>query len=267
MLLMFDDDRRALPAPTRFVSASATNGYTVGTDSGSGTSQSAPWLTIDHALANAVDGDVIYINDGTYTASTFYTVGKTLTLVSHRRRAVALKAATGQPRLFNYTSSTDKTFKCYGIVMDGYANTSILMRVGSSALTSTLSFEFNDCVMKDYTSQYITTNSHKKMNMSLVNCEVTGTISATIGFTVPAHESGVVTINGLTANVTMSSASTKEFIKVVSATGGTISRISRVRGTVAASSGSGGMSGIILVNHDGATISECDLTISSVQPS
>jgi len=265
MLLLMDDDGPSLPAPTRFVSSSATNGYAAGADSGLGNSRSSPWATIEYAIANAVDGDVIWINAGTYTATTFFTIGKSLTFVSDGRRMVTLKAASGQPRLFNYTAATDKSFKCYGIIMDGASDTPIFVRVGSSALTSALSLEFNDCEIKDFTTQYITTNSHKNVSLSILSCTMSGTMSGNIGITVPAHEAGSIIISGLSLSVTMSSASTKEFIKVVSVTGATQTAIKRINGSITASSGNGGLTGARCINHDNVVIENNTLSVTSSQ--
>lgn len=266
LLTLFDDALSySPPAATRYVSSSATNGYASGSDSGSGNSRAAPWATIDYAIANSVDGDVIWVNAGTYTATTFFTISKTLTFVSDGRRMVTMRAATGQPRLFNYTASTDKTLKCYGLVMDGASNIPLVVRVGSSALTSTLSLEFNDCEMKDFTTQYINTNSHKNVNLRLVNCAMSGTMSTNLGITVPAHESGSIIIDGLDLTVTMSSTSTKEFIKIVSATGATNTSIRRINGSITASSASGGLTGVRCINHDDVCIENNTLSVTSVQ--
>ncbi len=51
---------------TRYVSDSTENGYAIGADSGAGTTKAEPWLTANHALDNAADGDTIVFNNGTY---------------------------------------------------------------------------------------------------------------------------------------------------------------------------------------------------------
>ncbi len=81
---------------TCYVSQSTANGYAVGSDSNNGTSQTTPWLTVDHALATAPSGSTIIVNDGTYQAATYFSFGNSgQILIPQTPGACTLQCAAG----------------------------------------------------------------------------------------------------------------------------------------------------------------------------
>lgn len=55
---------------TYFVSATATNGFTVGNDGNQGVHKTSPFLTLFRAIEVAQNGDIIHLNDGVWQYST-----------------------------------------------------------------------------------------------------------------------------------------------------------------------------------------------------
>lgn len=55
---------------TYFVSATATNGFTVGNDGNQGVHKTSPFLTLFRAIEVAQNGDIIHLNDGAWQYST-----------------------------------------------------------------------------------------------------------------------------------------------------------------------------------------------------
>lgn len=251
------------PAATRYVSQTATHGYQVGVNSGSGNSKSSPWLTIEYAIANSISGDVIYINDGEYTAATSYSIAKTLTFVSEIPHAVVFKAASGQTRVGAISHTADIIVSFYDCVFDGYSNTQLGWRIGSSSLTSLMDARFYRCNTKDVTQFLIQSNSQKNLALTVEDCAASGTWSGSTLVTIPAHESGHIHINGFDINGTMTSASTKQVVNITSVTGNTTSRVCGVRGAIAASSATGGMNGIGTFNYDNSLIEGNSLDLTS----
>lgn len=83
---------------TKYVSQTSTNGYAVGNDANDGSTKLLAKLTLESAITAASPGDTIVINDGTYTAATYFDVAKALTINAENSRQVVLKrtGAVGQ---------------------------------------------------------------------------------------------------------------------------------------------------------------------------
>jgi hypothetical protein len=77
--------------PTKYVSKTATNGYAIGSDANDGSTKALAKLTLEAAITAAAAGDIIVINDGTYTAATYYDVAKALTINAETDYGVTLK--------------------------------------------------------------------------------------------------------------------------------------------------------------------------------
>jgi len=253
-----------LPAPTRFVSNSAANGYAIGANSGSGDTRDAPWLTIEHAIANSVDGDVIYINDGSYPAATFYNVvDKGLTFVAQNRRAVTISATGSQTRNVNISASANRLVRFYGLVFSGVGSAQAAITIGSAALTSLLTVEAHDCRFENHSHRLILSNAHRRLNLIVRGCEAESSAWAGLNLVqVQSHEEGSFDIRGLAINGDMTSTSTKVVVEIQSVASLSQAYVSGVNGTVTASSTSGGLYGVRIRNVDDARIVGNALTIS-----
>lgn len=112
--------------------ASASGGITFGVGDDSRTravagDPSTPLLTLDGAggaIAKAVDGDSIIVNDGTYTATTFFNfANKTLTVDPARAYGVTLKRTGAQTRVVNFDIS-GKTVSFGPFIINAESNAS-----------------------------------------------------------------------------------------------------------------------------------------------
>lgn len=106
---------------TRYVSQTATNGYVVGNDSNTGLSKALSKLTITSAISASSNGDVIIINDGSYTAATFFDVTAGLSLQAETDHAVTLKCAAGQAQVIR-VGSAGQTITIGKLVIDAESN-------------------------------------------------------------------------------------------------------------------------------------------------
>jgi hypothetical protein len=252
----------APPAATRYVSQSATNGYAVGANSGAGSSKGAPWLTLTYAIANAADGDVIYLNDGDYRSASAYTIGKSLTIVAETMHGAALKATGAQTYIALLSAATDKSIAFYRCVFDGESTAGLGVRIGSSSLTSQIDGAFYNCRFKDNAVGPFLSNSQKKTNITFRNCEADGTWSGNVLFDVRVHELGAIVVDGLTVNGACTGTSSKRIMSVVSAAAGTTARISNVAGTVTADDAAF-IYGVLAQNFPDCTIENCNIAMPS----
>lgn len=58
------------------MSQTATNGYSIGSDTNNGTSKTTPFITINKAVTTVSAGDTVTINDGTYNETNYLTFDK-----------------------------------------------------------------------------------------------------------------------------------------------------------------------------------------------
>lgn len=122
-----------------YVSQSATNGYAVGADTNSGTSEATPKLTLDGAMSAAVNGDTIVINDGIYTSATFFSLTKGLTIRAETDYGVVLRRTGAQSRVLNVNYAGSVTLGKIVLDAEGNAGTSPLSSsAAASATTLTL---------------------------------------------------------------------------------------------------------------------------------
>lgn len=251
----------SLPRPTKFVSKTATNGFAVGTDSGTGASRSAPWLSVDYALAHAVDGDVIEVNDGTYQSATFYGMNfKNMTLMTYRAGSVILQAADGQTRIINVNGGGVPTLATLiNVTLDGRGNTTrgITVSSGSSAAAG---FFLRNVKITGVTQSYLdAVPDHANITINGLTCD--GTVSAR-----PVYlqaKDGSITVNGVTFDgvaITGASLSAIDIWRLTGGTGGLAVNVRGVRGTVTGPA-SQSTNGIVVMNTDDAVIESNNLTI------
>lgn len=254
-----------LPVPTHYVSNSASNGYALGINSGSGASKAAPWLTLEYAISNAPSGSVIQMNNGTYQAATYFNVdGKSLTIQAESKFGVILQAANTQARVIRHaSSSSDQTLRIYGVVIDGRSNTTECVGIGTAASTATLTTEIKHCQLKNPAGRFIYATSQKALNLTVSNCSGFGTLSGQYLFDIRSHESGLVEILGFVfGQVAATSTAEKAAIWMNSVSGVSTFRASGVSGSVT-SAATGGLHGIKVENVNGAVIERCNLEVSS----
>ena len=92
-----------------YVSQTAANGLSVGSDGGNGSADS-PFLTLDRALTAANGGDEIKLNDGNYTPASTLTVSKSVSISSLTSFGATVTAAAGQSSIFKIANRSTVTF-------------------------------------------------------------------------------------------------------------------------------------------------------------
>lgn len=121
---------------TKYVSQSATNGYLVGADTNDGSTKLLAKLTLESAMAAASNGDTIVLNDGVYTASTFFNVTKGLTINPETPYGAHLKRNGAQSRVLNVNYVGSVSLGKLVLDAEGNASTSPLSVINSGGLTS-----------------------------------------------------------------------------------------------------------------------------------
>ena len=109
--------------PTKYVSKTATNGYVIGSDANDGSTKALAKLTLEAAITAAAAGDIIVINDGTYTAATYYDVAKALTINAETDYGVTLKC-TGAVAQVVRVGAAGVEIKLGKLIIDAESNAS-----------------------------------------------------------------------------------------------------------------------------------------------
>lgn len=256
----------SLPVATHYVSSTATNGYAVGVNAGGGTTKAAPWLTVDYAIANAPTGSVIEVNSGTYQSATFYNVNdKSLTIQASTPGAVTLTAANTQTRVINLgLVATTRTLRLQNLIIDGRNDTTRGLSLGSSSLALGIGagLIMRNCTIKDCTTSYIQSVSHKTVNYDIAGLTCSGTALDT-GIFIGSAQEGSVVFNGVTFSA-VNTGSGKQGIWVTEAAGSTgiTCRVYGVGGTIDTTNAASSWTAIRLENMDGAEIRGCSLTVT-----
>ena len=134
---------------TVYVSQTATNGYSVGSDANSyaaAQSKASPKLTLESALSAALSGDTIVLNDGTYTAATYFGITKPLAIAAENDYAVTLKRTGAQARVVNMVVAGSVSLG--KIVVDGETNSGTNCLYVAAAASRT-SLNLSGTMLKD----------------------------------------------------------------------------------------------------------------------
>lgn len=255
-----------MPTPTHFVSQSATNGYAVGVDSGPGTSKSAPWLTITFAIANAPTGSVIEVNNGTYQAATFYNVNdRSIAIQARSLGTVILQAANTQTRVVNLNLlATTRTLRLQNLVLDGRNDTTRALSLGNSALALGIGagLVLRNCIMKDCTTSYIQSASHKTVNYDISGLTCSGTANDTGIFIGSAQEGSVLIQNVFFSAVNTGSGRQGIWITEAAGSTGITAKVYGVTGSINTTNAASSWTAIRIENVDNAEIRGCNMTVT-----
>lgn len=121
---------------TKYVSQTATNGYSLGSDANDGSTKLLAKLTLEAAMSVASTGDTIILNDGTYTATTFFNVTKGLTINPETPYGAVLKRNGAQTRVMNTNFVGGITLGKLALDAEDNASTSALSASASGGLTT-----------------------------------------------------------------------------------------------------------------------------------
>lgn len=248
----------------RYVSATASNGYVVGSNANDGLTPETAWLTLEHAIINTPSGGKIAINDGTYRAATFFSIAaKSLTLQAQRTRQAILEAADAQARIINFTvSAASHTLTLIGLKLDGRSNTQRAVAIGSAtpALGIFANTVMTNCEVVNCTQRAVHTATQKSANLTINSLVVSGAYSASI-INAQSIEQGDIDINGISFNAT-ATANAISAVEVFALGAAVTANISGVSGSFTNTAASASMNGVLVVNVNDAVIESCDLDIS-----
>lgn len=229
---------------TYYVSQTATNGCGVGSDSNSSAQAQnplTPWLTLDKFYSSSADGDSVWINDGTYTAATANNINRALTYMAINAFAVTMRTQAGQSAVINSGLGAGKVLQFNGIIFDAQNINNYAHYTDSASVT----INWANCVFKDAVLQCCRLNSTSG-KYNFVNCTVTG--AATDGGIVHVAPGAgcIITIDGLTVNLTNITANAG----AIYLQGGAVGAVVMMRNVFGSqiNTGSAAMSGITCYN-------------------
>jgi hypothetical protein len=233
-----------LPGTVYYVSKSTDNGFAVGSDSNSAAqaqSKATPWATISKAVSTAANGDIIVINDGTYSgtelgATNFVSLAaKLLNFFAFRSGNVTISssagAVTGLIRINNVPATSGVTF--YGLIFDGASLSTPVFCDNASANTPTITF--TNCTWQNPLN-FANSFTATKAVLTYNNAQFAGTNRAFISWQTMAATSAL-TFNG--GNISQSSRTTANdgLINVKATASGTSLTINGLTGSGTINSG------------------------------
>ena len=238
---------------TRYVSQTATNGYSIGVDSGVGTSKSSPWLTVTYALLNASAGDTIVINDGIYTdAGGFFSVTKTLTINSETDYGAILRGSNAT-RALNLNAAAGTVVTLGKVVVDGNNVSASCITVTSIAGQQHV-WNFNKTKFRNPVNYgWNTNNTNEVINASDVIFE--GCKWGFVGYSLSA---GAYNIDGCIFNYTGTAQCGVTDLNATST--GVTAWVRRVVANLTSSSAS--VCFVVSLSNIQSTIEDCDLNLS-----
>lgn len=189
---------------TKYVSQTTANGYAVGSDANDGSTKALAKLTLEAAITAATAADTIVMNDGTYTAATYFDVAKALTINSETDYGTTIKC-TGAVGQVIRVGAAGVEIKLGKMIIDAESNAaaSCVGLYGTTARTVTLNgTRLRNPGAGRFGVESISSGQVIALNISSVDFSCTstaGAVQALLG--AGAH----VDINGLTVDNSASS--------------------------------------------------------------
>lgn len=190
--------------PTYYVSKSVANGYVIGSDSNNGTAKSTPWLTISKAVATAVDGDTVYVNDGTYVdlelgAASVISINsaKSLKMYPETAYGVTIQSTAGSAQIVSLTGTATNEMIFGKFVIDAeipgapgtYQPTCLVIPNTAGDCTLTLA---GTCLKNAGTQHLLNSRRRGTMNLDLV---FSGRIAQGVASTTSGADVAAMTVN------------------------------------------------------------------------
>ncbi|CAN5183505.1 hypothetical protein BH11PAT1_BH11PAT1_3970 [soil metagenome] len=251
-------------AATLYVSSSTANGYVVGNDVNNGLSKSTPKLTFASADTAAANGDMIIVNDGTYSVGSSLTITKTYTVNSETDYGATL-TASGTVFVFGISPASGGSVTFGKVIISGRSVTQNGIYLNAQATKYGLIL--NSTKIIDYTRFGVRGEAATNLDFTATNVILNSTVGGSgypdigigpITAVTSLWVSGKAVITG-TRITTTAAAGASNSIRLYGNTGVTAS----VRNnTITASSVSGGAA-IDLKNIANAVIDNNTITISN----
>jgi hypothetical protein len=248
---------------TVFVSNTNVNGIPVGNDTTGNGSATAPYLTLDKALSVSNAGQVILLNDGTYSpASTFYTITKTVTISALNSLQATLRRVSGQTRIIQSSLSAGSTLALNNIVLDGQGDTATGITAPDQA-SGAYTLTMNGVTFKDITNYGIGGAAANHVNVTINGGIFTGSSTRSL-VRFSALTAGAIVVTGVTATVTQGASGYGVLAQVqANAVGPTVSITNSTANITPAATGSGFSYGAFILNIPGVVIANNTINMAS----
>jgi hypothetical protein len=258
-------------AATYYVSKTATNGYTIGNDTGNdGISKSTPFLSIYKAYTVAVSNqDTIYVNDGTYNASeggnpdTFFRIEKGITLLPENAGQVTLTASAGGGLVVyaKLLSSASATIGAINLDAGGVAYASGSVYINPQGANTSFSLIGTSLINQKSYGIYCayTANGY---NLTIRNIHISGTDTTYHAIYLSGIVGGIVDIDGVDLNWSING-NLRYGIYIKAGSAYPTVNIKHIIGTV--QNVTGASAGVEVRNVPNALIENCNLnSVSSI---
>lgn len=229
LLLLFGPSSWAV---TYYVSNTAANGYTVGFDSHTTVEAQAktkPWLTLNGAITKATTGDIIIINDGTYSETSgagYLNISKAMEFRAENTGMVVVNAASGASYGVRITLAASTT-TLTGLIIDGTFN-----KTYGLYTSSCYGLIMNNTRIRNFTSTGFS-NDATTYYMDIRNSVITSTVATVAGYYSTTFTSGSFIVDGLLIDIsTTTNAAGGGIILVAQSSTGTLASISNSTVTV-----------------------------------
>jgi hypothetical protein len=253
---------------TYYVSGTESNGYQIGQDINNCTAKATPCLTVYAAYTKAATtGDTIIVNDGTYdmadggNANAYLQIQKGITLSPETTQGATLKCTTGGGLILYIKPSSGQTVSIGAFIFDNQSIAtmgSIYFNPLSTGSTTTINGA--SFINQGRYAFYTIPVPSYAYTLSISNISISGSTSGLFGMYFGTI-GGAVTLDGISLNMTSSSASATKGIYILgSTTAGTVS-VNNITGTVASAKA---VYGISIVDVPSAIIDNSNLTVTTV---
>ncbi len=179
------------PGDALYVSNTNVNGIPIGNDSTGDGSAAAPYLTFDKAITAANDGEVVLLNDGTYSpASTFYSITKGLNVHSVTPYGATWLGIAGQSSVARSSCTTGCSITLGDInITPGDAVTTACIVLTAETTTYTLTMNGTICSGVQY---MVNGSGTTKANVNFNSAQFIGGATARSMLNIGAHGAGAV---------------------------------------------------------------------------
>lgn len=248
------------------VSNTATNGYILGNDNNNGTSKQLAVLTLERALAIAIDGSIIKINNGIYQPPTinYWTITKSAHLIPETPKGVILQSCSGTDiyRLFNISAGIAVTLNLEDIILDGldYLQFGIYSsQINNLATINLTRVELNNFLF--HSINQAVSSGHLFVNIK--DCSLSGLNWQRGGIYMPDIAAGGLIVDGLSIDQTGRNNASGGLVYIHAVEPGIVAKVQNVSGIsrVNAEAGTANFIGVSIGNIPNAIIQDSQLDI------
>ena len=250
-----------------YVSNSATNGFAVGDDANSGTDPVSDCvLTITRGLAVAGAGDTIYINDGTYSETSYIApADANLTITPYSEHGVTVKAASGATRVMHIAAAATG-ITVGAIALDAQATQDYAITLDSGAAVDAVTL--SGTKLLNWTDAGIGSTNKTRALTVTGNWSSSSTglaVASAYGMVLTPDDAATVNISGGTITMSGNVSGTMSGITILPSAAGCSASVTGTTVSLrqTAAQGSHNMRGINLENLAVANATGCSVTLAA----